>query len=106
MYFLSSPLETSVVFQYALGTINQDWLGPDDSTNFKVEFLKKDENLKKMGETKDEDHGENYTRNEWRRCETTLETSGEDVKLHSQRVERMLNLSPKETKGYVSGRLC
>jgi pyruvate kinase len=28
----------------------------------------------------------NYTRNEWRRCETTLETSGEDVKLHSKRV--------------------
>ncbi len=24
--------------------------------------------------------GENYTRNEWRRCKTTLETSGEDVK--------------------------
>jgi hypothetical protein len=23
---------------------------------------------------------ENYTRNEWRRCETTLGTSGEDVK--------------------------
>ncbi len=22
--------------------------------------------------------GENYTRNEWRRCKTTLETSGED----------------------------
>ena len=53
----------------------------------------------------------NYTRNEWRRCETTLETSGEDVKitletsgedfkttleasaedvkLHSKRVEKM-----------------
>ncbi len=28
----------------------------------------------------------NYTRNEWRRCETTLETSGEDGKLHSKRV--------------------
>ncbi len=24
-----------------------------------------------------------YTRNEWRRCENTLETSGEDVKIHS-----------------------
>jgi hypothetical protein len=31
----------------------------------------------------------NYTRNEWRRCETTLETSGEDVKLHSKRVGKM-----------------
>jgi hypothetical protein len=31
----------------------------------------------------------NYTRNEWRRCQTTLETSGEDVKLHSKRVEKM-----------------
>ncbi len=32
---------------------------------------------------------ENYTRNEWRRCENTLETSGEDVKQHSKRVEKM-----------------
>jgi hypothetical protein len=42
---------------------------------------------------------ENYTRNEWR-CEkttletsedvkTTLETSGEDVKIHSKREEKM-----------------
>jgi hypothetical protein len=31
----------------------------------------------------------NYTRNEWGRCETTLETSGDDVKLHSKRVEKM-----------------
>ncbi len=30
-----------------------------------------------------------YTRNEWRRCKTTLETSGEDAKLHSKRVEKM-----------------
>jgi hypothetical protein len=28
----------------------------------------------------------NYTRNEWRRCDTTLEKSGEDVNLHSFRV--------------------
>ncbi len=27
-----------------------------------------------------------YTQNEWRRCKTTLETSGEDVKSHSFRV--------------------
>ena len=33
----------------------------------------------------------NYTRNEWRRCEITLETSGEDAKLHSKRVEKMQN---------------
>ncbi len=32
---------------------------------------------------------ENYTRNEWRRCKTTLETGGEDVKLHSRRVKKM-----------------
>jgi hypothetical protein len=32
---------------------------------------------------------EKHTRNEWGRCETTLETSGEDVKLHSKRVEKM-----------------
>ncbi len=31
----------------------------------------------------------NYTRKEWGRCKTTLETSGEDVKLHSKRVEKM-----------------
>ncbi len=28
----------------------------------------------------------NYTRNEWRGRKTTLETSGEDAKLHSQQV--------------------
>ncbi len=32
----------------------------------------------------------NYAPNEWRRCETTLERSGEDVKLHSKRVYRFL----------------
>ncbi len=43
---------------------------------------------------------QNYTRNEWRRSKTTLETSGEDVKItletsgedvkiHSKRVEKM-----------------
>jgi hypothetical protein len=31
----------------------------------------------------------NYTRKEWRRCEPTLETGGEDVNLHSKRVEKM-----------------
>jgi hypothetical protein len=31
----------------------------------------------------------NYTRNEWRRCEITLGTSGEDVKSHSKRVEKI-----------------
>jgi hypothetical protein len=31
----------------------------------------------------------NHTRNEWRRCKTTLKASGEDVKLHSKRVEKM-----------------
>ncbi len=30
-----------------------------------------------------------YTRNEWGRCGTTLETSEEDVKLHPKRVEKM-----------------
>jgi hypothetical protein len=32
---------------------------------------------------------QNYTRNEWGRCKTTLETSGEDVKPHSKRVEKI-----------------
>ncbi len=35
----------------------------------------------------------NCTRNERRRCQTTLETSGEDAKLHSKRVEKTLYLS-------------
>jgi hypothetical protein len=32
---------------------------------------------------------EKYTRNEWKRLKTTLETSGKDEKLRSKRVERM-----------------
>ncbi len=32
---------------------------------------------------------ENYTRNEWGRSKTTLETSGEDLKLHSKRVGKI-----------------
>ncbi len=46
--------------------------------------------------TSDVKNTENYTRNEWRRCKTTLETSGEDVKLHSKRVEKMLNYARNE----------
>ncbi len=30
-----------------------------------------------------------YTRNEWRRCTNTLETSGDDLKLHLKRVEKI-----------------
>jgi hypothetical protein len=37
----------------------------------------------------------NYTRNEWKRCKTTLQKGGEDVKLHSKRVEKMENYTPK-----------
>ncbi len=33
--------------------------------------------------------GENHTRNEWGKCKTTLETSGEDVKIHSKRMGKM-----------------
>ncbi len=33
--------------------------------------------------------GYNYTPNEWRRYKTTLETSGEDIQLHSRRVEKI-----------------
>ncbi len=36
--------------------------------------------------------GEIYTRNEWRRCKNTLETSVEDVKTHSKRVEKIGSL--------------
>jgi hypothetical protein len=38
----------------------------------------------------------NYTRNGWRRCKTTLETSGEDAKLHSKQVEKMQNYTRNE----------
>jgi hypothetical protein len=31
----------------------------------------------------------NYTRKEWTRLKSTLETSGEDEKVHSKRVEKM-----------------
>jgi hypothetical protein len=43
----------------------------------------------KMDDAAPQGQAGNYTRNEWRRCETTLETSEEDVKLHSKRVKRM-----------------
>ncbi len=43
-------------------------------------------NLKWTAPTDTGELKNNYTRNEWRRCETTLETSGEDVKIHSERV--------------------
>jgi hypothetical protein len=42
-----------------------------------------------------------YTRNEWGRCETTLETSGEDVKLHPKRVEKMSNYTRNEWRRLV-----
>jgi hypothetical protein len=45
-----------------------------------------------LGVSKDvsqEDLKVNYTQNEWGRCKNTLETSGEDVKLHSKRVGKM-----------------
>ena len=38
----------------------------------------------------------NYTRNEWRRCKTTLETSGEDAKLHSKRLGKGHNYTRNE----------
>ncbi len=40
----------------------------------------------------------NHTRNEWRRCETTLETSGEDEKPHSKRVEKIQFYTRNECK--------
>ncbi len=33
--------------------------------------------------------GKIHTRNEWRRYKTTLGTSGEDIKLHSEQVEKI-----------------
>jgi hypothetical protein len=40
----------------------------------------------------------NYTRNEWKRSKTTLETSGKDQKLHSKRVEKIKKYTPNEWK--------
>ncbi len=34
---------------------------------------------------------ESYTRNEWRSCEPTLQTSGKDVKIHPKRVEKIIS---------------
>jgi hypothetical protein len=56
--------------------------------------------MENPGKGSDDSSPENYTRNEWRRCNTTLETSWEDVKLHSKedvklhskRVEKMSRL--------------
>jgi hypothetical protein len=51
----------------------------------------------------------NYTRNEWGRRETTLKTSGEDLKLHSQRVRKMFVSGIKLQIGvenYVLACLC
>jgi hypothetical protein len=41
---------------------------------------------------------QNHTRNEWRKCKTTLETSGEDVKLHSKRGKKMLKKHSKRVE--------
>jgi hypothetical protein len=38
----------------------------------------------------------NYTRNEWRTLQTTLQTSGEHYKLHSKRVEKITNYTRNE----------
>ncbi len=38
----------------------------------------------------------NYTRNEWRRCRNTLETSGEDAGIHSKRVGKMREYTRNE----------
>ncbi len=43
-----------------------------------------------------EKRSKNYTQNEWRRSKTTLETSGEDPKLHSKRVEKIQNYTRNE----------
>ncbi len=36
-----------------------------------------------------------YTPNEWKRCKTTLETSGKDIKLNSKRVEKIPKIHSK-----------
>ncbi len=43
----------------------------------------------------------NITRNEWRRWETTLETSGEDEKPHPKQVEKIFNYTPNEWRRYL-----
>ncbi len=46
--------------------------------------------------------GKNYTRNEWKRFKSTLETSGEDVKLHSKRVEKIAKIHSKRVEKITS----
>ncbi len=53
--------------------------------------------LGKMKETAEAYLGEIYTRNEWKRCRTTLATSRKDVTLHSKRVDKWK--STLETSG-------
>ncbi len=42
----------------------------------------------------------NYTPNEWKRLEITLETSRKDWKLHSNRVEKIGSHINRDTRGY------
>ena len=47
----------------------------------------------------------NYTRNEWKRCVITLETSEKDAKLHSKRVEKIAfsGIFQRYSSTYVNG---
>ncbi len=102
--FTSSPLVSSVVFlkmSYVTKKLNELILSRE-LCSIRNEVLEIKEKIRQILErsiyTRNDwkrclDHTRNewrrclsHTRNEWRRCKTTLETSGEDVKLHSKRV--------------------
>ncbi len=71
IFFQSSPLVSSVKLQQSSAPVEIDTSSQ----------------TKKMKETQaDLEENVNYTRNEWKRFQPTLETSGKDFKLHSKRV--------------------
>ncbi len=106
--FTSSPLVPSVVlhlphsfrvqfyifptrfecFFLAIVRVHPDeWKEPISVASFAQAISSRDIHVKLHSKRVEEMR--NYTRNEWRRCETTLETSREDAKLHSKLVEKM-----------------
>jgi hypothetical protein len=94
---VKNTLETSgeVEVNPAVASVLTDWVVSIELVFFKgaarfgsVQFNKND-------------IGKNYTRNEWRRCKITLKASGEDVKLHSKRVEKMSKQIEKTHKFYA-----
>ncbi len=96
----SSPLVSSVIFSGGLAKLFQTFAEDLASVESSIAEMKSDipaanqempglqRSLVKKPHSKRVEKMWNYTRNEWRRCETTLETSGEDIKVHSKQAEK------------------